>query len=223
MFGIIDDETCAHVLTCEEEGRVDLLHKSIELVNDWMRENGTVPKLRRVLVEYMHSRGGASMVLIVGDRSGPYLALARSMDIIGWRRFMEGLISKEVVEIQARSQQSEQFKCSLDKWSSQLVTRLLEVTHGQWLYRNVHVHDSIAGDLASKRKEEIRRALKDQMELGGEGLAEEDMYLLDINLDDLEASTGEDQAYWLLALRAARVAYDQILQERGSNTGQSTN
>ena len=84
--------------------------------------------------------------------------------------------------------------------------KLLEVTHGQWLYRNVHVHDAISGDIASKRKEEIRRELLDQMELGGVGLANEDLYLLEINLDDLDTSTGEDQAYWLVALRAARIA-----------------
>jgi hypothetical protein len=34
-----------------------------------------------------------------------------------------------------------------------------------------------------------------------------DMYLLDINLGDLETSTGEDLRYWLLALRAAGAAY----------------
>ena len=55
------------------------------------------------------------------------------------------------------------------------MTRLLEVTQGQWLYRNVHVHDALMGD----KKKDIRRELDDQMEIGGEGLAEEDMYLLD--------------------------------------------
>jgi hypothetical protein len=71
----------------------------------------------------------------------------------------------------------------------------------------VHVHDAVAGDLTSKRKEELRKLLEDQIEIGGIGLLEEDMYLLDINLGDLETSTGEDLRYWLLALRTARVAY----------------
>lgn len=44
------------------------------------------------------------------------------------------------------------------------------------------------------------------MEIGEEGLAEEDQYLLDINLDDLDHSTWEDQAIWLLALKAATKA-----------------
>jgi hypothetical protein len=83
------------------------------------------------------------------------------------------------------------------------------------VYRNVHVHDAVAGDLASKRKEELRKLLEDQIETGGIGLEEEDMYLLDINLGDLETSTGEDLRYWLLALRAARAAYAYDLLRRG--------
>jgi cystathionine beta-lyase/cystathionine gamma-synthase len=44
------------------------------------------------------------------------------------------------------------------------------------------VHDVVAGALATKKKEELRRLLKDQIETGGMGLEEEDMYLLEINL-----------------------------------------
>jgi hypothetical protein len=72
------------------------------------------------------------------------------------------------------------------------------------LYRNVHVHDCVSGALATARKEELQRAIEDELELGGEGLAEEDLYLLEINLDDLETTSGELQAYWLLSIRAAR-------------------
>jgi hypothetical protein len=39
--------------------------------------------------------------------------------------------------------------------SSGPVTILLETTHEQQLYRNVHVHDLVVGDLVLKRKEEI--------------------------------------------------------------------
>ena len=96
---------------------------------------------------------------------------------------------------------------ALDKWVQQLVIRRIEVTHGQWLYRNVHVHVHVhvqdivsSGDLASRRTEEIRWELLDQMELGvgGVGLAEEDMYLLEINLDDLDDSTDLDDFMFMV-------------------------
>ena len=85
-----------------------------------------------------------------------------------------------------------------------LVTKLLEATHGQWLYRNVHVHDNIAGVTANARKEEIQQFIEDQLELGEEVLDEKHHYLLEVNLEDLEFTTGEEQHYWLLHIQAAR-------------------
>lgn len=90
---------------------------------------------------------------------------------------------------------SSESRVSIRQWAEVLVIKLL-----RWLYRNVHVHDFKTRDLASKRKEELRKALEDQIELVEEGLAHEDEYLLDINLGDLDNSSGEDQAIWLLAL-----------------------
>ena len=57
----VEIETCAHVLTCQEEGRVALLHKSIDLVDSWMKEQGTDACLWKVLIEYAHGRGGKTM------------------------------------------------------------------------------------------------------------------------------------------------------------------
>lgn len=68
----VEAETCSHILTCEEEGRVDLMHKSISMVDTWLKDHGTDKCLRRYLVEYAHKRGGATMQEIVVDRSGPY-------------------------------------------------------------------------------------------------------------------------------------------------------
>lgn len=107
-------------------------------------------------------------------------------------------------------------KLPIQSWCAGWVTRLLEVTHGQWLYRNVHLHDTLMGDLITRKKEDSRQELLDQIELGGEGLGEEDKYLLEINLEELDTSSGDDQTYWLLSLRAARVAF-QIRESRRQN------
>jgi len=54
---------------------------------------------------------------------------------------------------------------------------------------------------------ELMREIEKQLELGTEGLPQEDRYLLEINLKDLETTSGEKQTYWLLAIRAARRAH----------------
>ena len=62
------------------------------------------------------------------------------------------------------------------------------------------------------------------MSLDENGLTEEDQYLLELNLDDLDHSTGEDQAIWLLMLKlkAARKAQQQQLRENRDNKATRT-
>ena len=74
------------------------------------------------------------------------------------------------------------------------------------------VHDTVSGLKAAERKEELQREIEDQIELGGAVLDEQDRYLIEINLEDLETSTGEDQYYWLISIRAARA--DWIMRRR---------
>jgi hypothetical protein len=61
--------------------------------------------------------------------------------------------------------------------------------------------------LVIQRKEALQREIERQIELGGEGLAEEDMWMLEVNLGDLEESNGEREAYWLVAIEAARARH----------------
>jgi hypothetical protein len=90
-----------------------------------------------------------------------------------------------------------------------VVTKLLEATHGQWLYRCIQIHDRNKGTQATLRKEELQKEIEDQRDMGYDGLLEEDQFLEGVNLEDLENSSGEQQEYWLLAIRATREA--QIL------------
>lgn len=199
-------ETCEHVIMCEESGRVDALMRTIDLMRDWLRKAGTDAGLVQCLVEYAKGRGGKTMVEVCQGMHVRYRKLAESQDCIGWRRFMEGMISKEIAPIQSNYLNVRGSHLTIERWSTGLITKLLEVTHGQWLYRNVQVHDTVSGELASLRKEEIQMEIEKQQELGGDGLLEEDKYLLEVNLDDLENTSGEQQEYWLLAIRAAREA-----------------
>ena len=209
-------ETCAHVLLCEEEGQVDALRASIELIDKWMRDAGTDNGLRCCIIEYAQGRGGRTMEEIARNRGQRIQTFALSQDKIGWRRFMEGMISKEAIPIQQNYATINGSALTTKEWMRGVITKLMEATHGQWLYRNVQVHDSVTGIEATLRKEEIQRLIEDQIELGGEGLENEDKYLLEINLEDLSTTSGDTQTYWLLAIRAAREA--RILREREDAT-----
>ena len=135
-----------------------------------------------------------------------YMQMARAQDTIGWRRFLEGMVCKEMRLIQRAHCTHAGKRDDTATWGRELVTRLLEVAHGQWLYRNVQVHDRIAGTLATQRKEELQMEIERQQEMGAEGLLDEDSFLAECNLEDLEDTSGIKETYWLLAIQAAREA-----------------
>ena len=57
------------------------------------------------------------------------------------------------------------------------------------------------------RKEQLQIEIERQQELGiGEKWEREDQFLAEVNLEDLEGTSGANQEYWLLAIRTAREA-----------------
>ena len=76
-----------------------------------------------------------------------------------------------------------------------LITRLSELTHAQWIYCNYVVHDPVAGTITLSKKEELLKEIEQQRELGDEGFLEEDKYLVESNLEDMEVTSGEKQHY----------------------------
>ena len=84
-----------------------------------------------------------------------YRNLAASNDFIDWRRFVEGMIAKEILVIQQDYLDLRGARGTCTKptsWAKGLIIRLIEITHGQWLCRNVHVHDSVKGLHETRRK-----------------------------------------------------------------------
>ncbi len=98
---------------------------------------------------------------------------------------------------------------------------MLEATHGQWLYWCIQIHDRIKGTQTTLWKEELQKEIEAQQEMGYDGLLNEDQFLAEVNLEDLESTSGERQEYWLVAIPAAREASLLIgatERNRGCNT-----
>ena len=198
-------ETTGHVLHCNEVGRVFTLCATIRMLGEWLEEVNTSPDLRRCILEYAYGRGYKSMVECIDGKE--YLRkMAEYQDVIGWRRFMEGMFSVHMICIQEAYRKWTGEGLSTKVWAGQLVVRLLEITHGQWVYRNIQVHDEVQGTLRTAQKEQLLQDIEAEMELGFEGFLDMDRSLASVALEDLEHSGGQNQECWLVAVRAARAA-----------------
>ena len=108
---------------------------------------------------------------------------------------MGDIIPLEVLEIQAECVAVGKRSMSVNSWATGLTITMLEVIHGQWLYMNVVVHDKVGRREAVQRKQDLQREIEIQIELGGEGLAEQDRHLLEVNLEYFKKPPGEDPYY----------------------------
>ena len=94
--------------------------------------------------------------------------------------FPIGMVLVEIATLQQQHLQVSGSRMIIDGWMTVMINKLLKITHGQWLYHNVMVHDSTPGTLITKRKEEIQLEIERQQELGSEGLLEEDNFLAEV-------------------------------------------
>ncbi len=156
--------------------------------------------------------------------NGRYRRMAKAQDTIGWRRFMEGMVCREIRVIQTTHTVLSGSRTNAEKWTVELITKLLEVTHGQWLHHNIQIHDKVAGTLAMLRKEEIQMEIEGQQALGTVGLLDDDCHLGESNLGDLKDTLEIKETYWLLAIKAAWEASRlEALQRQTIAVGPTTN
>ena len=116
---------------------------------------------------------------------------------------MEGMVSKQLPDLVMKRDEEGNIS-DIRTWMKLLITQLLEVTHGLWIYRNVMVHDELNGIYATEGRERLQRAIEEQIECGTDELCEEDKWLMEVNLRDLNEVAGDREAYWLLAMDMAR-------------------
>jgi hypothetical protein len=161
-----EGDTCEHVLFCCHAGRVETLQHTADLMENWLMEADTDPDLLDCIAEYAYSRGGRSMLEICKGLGKEYQEMARDQDAIGWRWFMEVMICKRMREIQRTYHIHKGTRISPERWAQGLILKLLEATHGRWIYRNIQIHDTIAGMHATLRKESIQQEIEEQMEQG---------------------------------------------------------
>jgi hypothetical protein len=136
------------------------------------------------------------------DMDHRYHKVAEEQDAIGWRQIMEGMLCA-VSENCRKCTQWLKVCTSQDisgQWTVGVIIKLLETTHGQWLYRCIEVHDRVRGTQVMLVKEELQREIEAQQDLGWVHLLEEDQYLVEVNLENLENTLGKRQEYWLIAM-----------------------
>jgi hypothetical protein len=93
-------ETAEHILLCPEEGRVEAFWLCTLALEQWLEEADTNLDLVDSIVEYVQQRGAVTIEEAISEAPPRFQLMGLSQDKIGWRRLLEGMISKEITNIQ---------------------------------------------------------------------------------------------------------------------------
>jgi hypothetical protein len=140
--------------------------------------------------------------------------IAGDIDTIGWRNFMEGKVPHSLFLFQTAYATGGYETAISTTWGKEFVTQLLHLSHAQWLYRNMSLHDSASGYLQMHRREQVLLDITRLAETDPAEVPANSRYLLEINFTTLAASTLQNQSYWLLVIKAARRAGRRAAQRR---------
>jgi hypothetical protein len=201
---MLHKETTEHLLQCREEERLKCLSQLINRLGDWLHLVGTIPALIEVIKDFLHTRGTMQFLTHLADIPPVYARFVNSQATIGWQRTLGGMISVELSSLDRSDILLPMQHMSTEQWIHGLISKLLEVTHRIWIYQNITMHDSASGLIATKGKEQLLQEIETQIEHGGKGLEERDRWMHKVHMGNLDESSGEEESYWLLAIRTAR-------------------
>ncbi len=91
-------------------------------------------------------------------------------------------------------------------WVKTFISELLNISHTQWLFRNITLHDKRQGFIAATRKKELLAEIEKLHNTPIDDIPSESKFLLDCDLDELKAADNDYQEQWVEAILAARKA-----------------
>lgn len=131
-----DLETAAHILLCQEGGRTKAFCQAVREWQTWCDTNSMDPQLRDGLSAFIIARGDISMSRAFQSLPHHYVAMATLQDNIGWQRFMEGMVTRKLKQVQQAYLERWQTCMTIGTWMTGFIQQLLMIMHKQWKYRN---------------------------------------------------------------------------------------
>lgn len=184
-----------------------------ELV-DWMKRSDGDRELIETLHDYLILRGKTTMRRICATL--PRLqSMARDCDRLGWDNFTEGRICSGLFLLQQDWLRQIGSRWSISSWSQQFLSRVLNITHRQWLYRNARLHIRVAEGLTQNDHNLIMMQVSGLVGTDPMELLPKHRYLLDWDFADLGEGSTADRQYCLARMDSALHASGR---KRGWNT-----
>ena len=199
------EERADHLCRCQDPARRNLLATNTDDLIRWMStSDNTHPDIIRWVEGYILGQG--RNYLRTDHCPHSIRELVASQTRIGWRNFMEGRISTHFHRLQFCHLIYAKTNMTASSWVKTFISKLLHITHSQWIFRNFMLHERTHGLLRMKEQQAILLQIEALSLSDKNDLPEDSQFLLEFDIRRLHQADYETQCYWVAAVVAARTA-----------------
>ena len=128
---------------------------------------------------------------------------------IGWRNFLEGLVSNKLTRYQQKHYDIKESKRKGSKWTRSIIKEGWNILHGIWLHRNNRLHEKETIEEMEGLPVLESTIYKEWNKGPGRLPLQEFSHFFRIKMDDMKSSSIETKKDWLATIKTARRLYDE--------------
>jgi len=170
---------------------------------------------------YLLACGETLMIDCVHGAHPELMAVARESDRLGWDSFLEGRISFRWLSMVLPMLRKSGHSLLPPSWGLQLINKLHNIVHKQWIYRNTCIHYRGADGFTMPEHNQIINRVEEYSLIDPEDLLPRHQYLLNTDFEALGSGPTIDRQIWLANITSARAA--ARLAQAGTLTAEAVN
>lgn len=186
-----------------------MFEEGVEGIVHWLEAQCTSSSLVTLIEQYLLARGRSSLTSLLPIGS-PFKTLARIHDRLGWDCFLEGRICSLWVHARDQDIACTTLRFDADFWGRGLIRQLQQLTHRQWVYRNMVVHSNVGGNLSAKQHDQLVERVDALLMMDPHELLPEHRVLLEMDFEKVGSGSVVDLQLWEAEMNAAVGAVEHI-------------
>lgn len=183
-----------------------MFQESVDTLVRWAEANRTDPELLELIKDYLLGRDLVPMSELTGSAS-KFSRLAMCHDKLGWDNFLEGRICVLFLDHQKSYLDSlppsRYNRFTPERWAQGLISRLLELTHRQWLYRNSYIYFTKVEGRTEIEHNQVISKVKELLYTDPSELLPRHRPLLEIDFAKLGAGSTIGREFWIASVDSA--------------------
>ncbi len=155
-------------------------------LGSWMSKS-TDTEFSFWFINYLLLRGEYTMEQL-GSMSTSMSEIAKDIDTIGWVDILHGRLPRLLLCFQVSFCALTNSRMTGRDWFKRLISKLINISHAQWAYRNFSLHNKLNGHLQLCKQEEVLTKIAELPLTPPEDIPEESRFLLEFESSTLDSS-----------------------------------